>query len=134
MAKKALIESTAKEIKNERVNKPNESVDKPNETTTQPKYHYSNKPYTPRKKPGLPSFEHKQWDFDALKKIWDKTGADDDDDDFDYDDNSNSQKDIDIDNLSDDELNLLEDEIRKIPPDDFDKKLKNYFAKIGGGK
>ena len=85
MAKKDLIESTAKEIKNE-----NESVDKPNETTTttQYKYNYSkkkvlkervNKPYnTSRKKPGLPSFEYKQWDFDLLRKIIDKTGEDDD--------------------------------------------------------
>lgn len=92
MAKKALIESTAKEIKNE-----NESLDKQNETTTTTQYNgfkekglypYSknkvlkervNKPYnTPRKKPGLPAFEYKQWDFDALRKIIDKTGEDDD--------------------------------------------------------
>lgn len=121
IAKKALIESTAKEIKEvlkERVNKPNEneSVDKPNETptTTQPKYNdfkeRVNKPYkhyTPRKKPGLPSFEYKQWDFDALRKIIDKTGEDDDDE-LDYDIDSNSQKDIDFDNLSDDELKKID--------------------------
>ena len=87
IAKKALIESTAREIKNE-----SESVNKPNETTTttQYKYNYSkkkvlkervNKPYnTSRKKPGLPAFEYKQWDFDALRKIIDKTGEDDDED------------------------------------------------------
>ena len=84
IAKKALIESTAKEIKNE-----NESVDKPNETTTTTQYKYNafkervNKPYkhyTPRKKPGLPSFEYKQWDFDLLRKIIDKTGEDDEED------------------------------------------------------
>lgn len=84
------IESTAREIKNE-----NESVDKPNETTTttQYKYNYSNKPCTPRKKPGLPSFEYKQWNLDDIQKIIDKTGEDDDDD-LDYDIDSNSQKDI----------------------------------------
>lgn len=87
------IESTAREIKNE-----NERVNKPYETTTttqpkyndfkemgsyhysQPKYPYSNKPYTPRKKPGLPSFEYKQWDFDVIQKIIDKTGEDDEED------------------------------------------------------
>ena len=86
MAKKALIESTAKEIKKvvkERVNKTNESLDKPNETTTttQPKYNNFKKQYiTPKKKKGLPSFEYKQWDFDLLRKIIDKTGEDDDED------------------------------------------------------
>ena len=66
MAKKALIESTAKEIKKvlkERVNKTNESLDKPNETTTTTQYKYNGfkKKYnTSRKKPGLPAFEYKQ--------------------------------------------------------------------------
>ena len=96
------IKSTAREIKNE-----NESVDKPNETTTQPKYHYSNKPYTPRKKPGLPSFEYKQWDFELLRKIIEKTGEDDEDEEISNND-SNSQKDIDIDKLSDDEIMALD--------------------------
>ena len=79
------IKSTAREIKNE-----NESVDKPNETTTTTQYKYngfkenglypySKKKYnTSRKKSGLPAFEYKQWDFDALRKIIDKTGEDDD--------------------------------------------------------
>ena len=89
------IKSTAKEIKNE-----NESVDKPNETTTTTQYKYNafkervNKPYkhyTPRKKPGLPSFEYKQWDFDLLRKIIDKTGEDDDLDDLDDDINKLSK-------------------------------------------
>lgn len=118
MAKKALIESTAREIKEvlkERVNKPNESesVNKPNETTTttQYKYNYSKKKYnTSRKKPGLPSFEYKQWDFDALRKIINKTDEDDDDY-FNYDDDFNSKNiyDIDIDKLSDDELLSLDE-------------------------
>lgn len=84
------IKSTAREIKNE-----NESVDKPNETTTttQYKYNYSKKKYnTSRKKPGLPSFEYKQWDFDALRKIIDKTGEDDDLDDLDNDINKLSKE------------------------------------------
>ena len=125
IAKKALIESTAREIKNEsesvnkpnetttttqykynyskkkvlkeRVNKPNESesVNKPNETTTttQYKYNYSKKKYnTSRKKPGLPAFEYKQWDFDLLRKIIDKTGEDDDLDDLDDDINKLSKE------------------------------------------
>lgn len=107
IAKKALIESTAREIKNK-----SESVNKPNETTTTTQYKYSkkkvlkekvNKPYnTSRKKPGLPSFEYKKWDFDALQKIIDKTGEDDDDD-------------LAIDNLSDDQLNnLSQNEIQKL--------------------
>ena len=104
IAKKALIESTAKEIKNERVNKPNERVNKPNEsvdkpnettTTTQYKYNYSNKPYTPRKKPGLPSFEYKEWDQDVIQKIIDNSAYDDDDEDDEISNNdSNSKKDI----------------------------------------
>lgn len=88
--KKALIESTAREIKNE-----SESVNKPNETTTttQYKYNYSKKKYnTSRKKPGLPAFEYKQWDFDALRKIIDKTGEDDDLDDLDDDINKSSNE------------------------------------------
>lgn len=114
------IKSTAREIKDE-----SESLNKPNETTTttQPKYNYSKKQYiTPKKKKGLPSFEYKQWDFDLLRKIIDKTGEDDDFDD--YDNNSNSQKKIDIDNLSDDQLkNLSQDDIQKLSLDDFDKFL-----------
>ena len=111
------IESTAKEIKEvlkervnkpyERVNKPYESVDKPNETTTttQPKYNgfkekglypYSNKPYTPRKKPGLPSFEYKQWNLDDIQKIIDKSGADDEDED---DSNKDEYKKFNLDDL-----------------------------------
>lgn len=92
------IKSTAREIKNgnESVDKPNESesVNKPNETTTttQYKYNYSKKKYnTSRKKPGLPAFEYKQWDFDALRKIIDKTGEDDDLDDLDDDINKLSK-------------------------------------------
>lgn len=100
IAKKDLIESTAREIKEvlkERVNKPNESesVNKPNETTTttQYKYNYSKKKYnTSRKKPGLPAFEYKQWDFDLLRKIIDKTGEDDDLDDLDDDINKLSKE------------------------------------------
>lgn len=74
MDKKALIESTAKEIKNESVDKPNETT-----TTTQPQYNYSKKykHYPPRKKSGLPSFEYKQWNFEVIQKIIDKTGEDD---------------------------------------------------------
>ena len=90
IAKKALIESTAREIKNgsESVNKPNETT-----TTTQYKYNYSKKKYnTSRKKPGLPAFEYKQWDFDALRKIIDKTGEDDDLDDLDDDINKSSKE------------------------------------------
>lgn len=141
IAKKALIESTAKEIKNE-------SVDKQNETTTTTQYKYNgfkervNKPYkhyTPRKKPGLPSFEYKQWDFDLLKKIIDKTG-DDAEDEFDNDIDSNSKKDIsnndsnsknlydiDIDKLSDDELKKIDfdtwpdDALSKLTWSDLDR-------------
>lgn len=128
------IKTTAREIKNE-----NESVDKPNETTTttQPKYHYSNKHYTPRKKPGLPSFEYKQWDFDALQKIW--TGYDDDDDD---DSNNDDGKTNSI--FSDKAFSQLN---KKVIHNDFSNEFveeeedfqtylkrleKNYLAKIGG--
>ena len=94
IAKKALIESTAKEIKNESVK--NESVDKPNETTTttQPQYNYSKKykHYPPRKKSGLPSFEYKQWNFEVIQKIIDKTGEDDYLDDLDDDINKSSKE------------------------------------------
>ena len=132
------IESTAKEIKevlNERVNKPNESVDKPNETTTQPKYNYSKpyKHYTPIKKPGLPSFEYKQWDFDVIQKIIDKTGEDDEDD---YDNYSNSKKDIDIDNLSDDEImDLANDESRvdRLSEDNFMKLFSRHMEILNHG-
>lgn len=107
IAKKDLIESTAKEIKNESVDKPNETTT----TTTQHKYNYSKKKYiTPRKKPGLPAFEYKQWNFDDLRKIINKTDEDDDDY-FNYDDDFNSKNiyDIDIDKLSDDELLSLDE-------------------------
>lgn len=93
------IKSTAREIKNgnESVDKPNESesVNKPNETTTttQYKYNCSKKKYnTSRKKPGLPAFEYKQWDFDALRKIIYKTGEEDDLDDLDNDINKLSKE------------------------------------------
>ena len=91
MAKKALIESTAKEIKKvlkERVNKTNESLDKPNETTTttKPKYNDFKKKYnTPRKKTGLPSFEYKRWNPQVIDKLVKNHGYDDDD----YDNDSN---------------------------------------------
>ena len=52
----------------------------------------TNKPCTSRKKPGLPAFEYKQWDFDALRKIIDKTGEDDDLDDLDDDINKLSKE------------------------------------------
>ena len=158
IAKKALIESTAKEIKNERVDKPNESVNKPNETTTttqpkyngfkemgsypysQPKYNgfkekglypYSNKPYTPRKKPGLPSFEYKQWNLDDIQKIIDKSGADDEDD-LDYDIDSNSKNDIDIDNLSDDEIMALVKDVSRVDrlSEDNSNKLFSRYMQI----
>lgn len=102
------IKSTAREIKNE-----NESLDKPNETTntTKYKYNYSKKKYnTSRKKPGLPSFEYKQWDQDVIQKIIDKTGEDDDLDDLDNDIDSNSQK-----NISNNEYKKFNfDDLRKI--------------------
>ena len=107
IAKKALIESTAKEIKNESVDKPNETTT----TTTQPKYNAFKKKYnTSRKKPGLPAFEYKKWDFDDLRKIINKTDEDDDDY-FNYDGDFNSKNiyDIDIDKLSDDELLSLDE-------------------------
>ena len=34
---------------------------------------------TPKKRKGLPSFEYKQWNFDLLRKIIEKTGEEDDD-------------------------------------------------------
>lgn len=137
IAKKALIESTAREIKEvlkERVNKPNESesVNKPNETTTttQYKYNYSKKKYnTSRKKPGLPSFEYKKWNFDDLRKIIDKTGEDDEDD-LDISNNDSNSKniyDIDIDKLSDDELRKIDfdtwpaDALSKLTWSDLDR-------------
>jgi len=87
---KNIIDTTNK---TENITQPQKQIENLNETTTttQYKYNYSkkkvlkervNKPYnTPRKKPGLPAFEYKQWDFDALRKIIDKTGEDDDEDD-----------------------------------------------------
>ena len=133
------IKSTAREIKEvlkERVNKPYESVDNPNETTTttQPKYNgfkekglypYSNKHYTPIKKPGLPSFEYKQWDQDVIQKIIDKSGADDEDDEDISNKDSNSKKDIDSNNEYK-KFNL--DDLRKIiegTGDDEDEDISN---------
>lgn len=81
------IKSTAKEIKTTQQPQPTETYEKP-------KQYYQPKPYkhyTPIKKPGLPSFEYKQWDFDVIQKIIDKTGADDDDD-LDYDLNKLSKE------------------------------------------
>lgn len=49
----------------------------PTETYEKPKQYYQPKRYkhyTTRKKPGLPAFEYKKWDFDALRQIIDKTG------------------------------------------------------------
>ena len=108
IAKKALIESTAKEIKNVSKESKQLSQQQPQQPTQQNKYPYSKKKYnTSRKGPGLPSFEYKKWDFDALRKIIDKTGEEDEDN---YDNNSNSKNlyDIDIDNLSDDELKKID--------------------------
>lgn len=116
---KNIIDTTNK---TEDITQPQKQIENLNETTTttQYKYNYSkkkvlkervNKPYnTSRKKPGLPSFEYKQWDFDALRKIIDKTDEDDDDY-FNYDDDVNSKNiyDIDIDKLSDDELMSLDE-------------------------
>ena len=83
------IKSTAREIKNESVDKPNETT-----TTTQPKYNgfkekglypYPKTKYvTPRKKPGLPACEYKRWNLDDLRKIIEKAGEDDDFDEEDY--------------------------------------------------
>ena len=98
---KNIIDTTNK---TENITQPQKQIENLNETTTttQYKYNYSKKKYnTSRKKPGLPAFEYKQWDFDALRKIIDKTGEDDDDD-------------LAIDNLSDDQLNnLSQNEIQK---------------------
>lgn len=126
---KNIIDTTNK---TENITQPQKQIDKPNETTTttQSKYNYSKKKYnTSRKKPGLPAFEHKQWDFDALRKIIDKTGEDDDLDDLDYDIDSNSKNiyDIDIDNLSDDELRKIDfdtwpaDALSKLTWSDLDR-------------
>ena len=75
------IKSTAREIKNVSKESKRLSQQQPQQPTQQNKCHYpKNKYNTPRKKPGLPAFEYKQWDFDALRKIIDKTGEDDDED------------------------------------------------------
>lgn len=95
---KNIIDTTNK---TENITQPQKQIENLNETTTttQPKYNgfkekgtkcqlmgllplypYSNKPYTTRKKTGLPSFEYKQWDFDVIQKIIDKTGEDDEED------------------------------------------------------
>ena len=77
---KNIIDTTNK---TENITQPQKQIENLNETTTttQNKCHYpKNKYNTPRKKPGLPAFEYKQWDFDALRKIIDKTGEDDDED------------------------------------------------------
>lgn len=103
IAKKALIESTAKEIKTTQQPQPTETYEKPKQYYQPKRYEH----YTPKKKPGLPSFEYKQWNLDDIQKIIDKSGADDEDD-LDYDIDSNSKNDIDIDNLSDDELKKID--------------------------
>ena len=72
---------TVKEI----INMPAQTTEQPSQQhpqqpSQQNKYPYPKTKYvTPRKKPGLPAFEYKQWDFDDLRKIIDKTGEDDDD-------------------------------------------------------
>lgn len=137
IAKKALIESTAKEIKKvvkERVNNINESVDNPNETITTTQYKYSKKKYnTSRKGPGLPSFEYKKWDPQVIDKL---VINHDDDDLDDYDIDSNSQKDIDIDNLSDDEIiDLANDESRvdRLSEDNFYKLFSRHMEILNHG-
>ena len=107
---KNIIDTTNK---TENITQPQKQIENLNETTTttQYKYNYSKKKYnTSRKKPGLPSFEYKQWNFDDLRKIINKTDEDDDDY-FNYDDDFNSKNiyDIDIDKLSDDELLSLDE-------------------------
>ena len=142
IAKKALIESTAKEIKNERVNKPYETTtttqpkyngfkEKGLNPYSQPKYNYSNKPCTHRKRP-VPSFENKQWDFDALQKMWDKIGEDDEDDEDISNNDSNSQKDIDIDNLSDAEIMALVKDVSRVDrlSEDNSNKLFSRYMQI----
>ena len=137
IAKKALIESTAKEIKKvvkERVNNINESVDNPNETITTTQYKYSKKKYnTSRKGPGLPSFEYKKWDPQVIDRL---VINHDDDDLDDYDIDSNSQKDIDIDNLSDDEIiDLANDESRvdRLSEDNFYKLFSRHMEILNHG-
>lgn len=91
----------------------------PTETYEKPKQYYQPKPYkhyTPKKKSGLPSFEYKRWDFDALQKIWDKTGVDDDDDDS----NNDEYKKFNFDDLrkiiekTDDDDDDIDDDINKL--------------------
>ena len=93
--------------KTEDITQPQKQIENLNETTTttQSKYNgfkekglypYSNKPYTPRKKPGLPSFEYKQWNLDDIQKIIDKSGADDEDED---DSNKDEYKKFNLDDL-----------------------------------
>lgn len=56
------------------------SQQQPQQPTQQNKCPYPRNKYnTSRKKPGLPSFEYKQWDFELLRKIIEKTGEDDED-------------------------------------------------------
>ena len=89
---KNIIDTTNK---TENITQPQKQIENLNETTTttQYKYNYSKKKYnTSRKKPGLPSFEYKQWNFDDLRKIIDKTGEDDDLDDLDDDINKLSKE------------------------------------------
>ena len=70
------ITSTAREI-TEKKKIPEQTTEQPSQ---QNKYPYPKTKYvTPRKKPGLPSFEYKQWDFEVIRKIIDKTGEDDED-------------------------------------------------------
>ena len=72
------IKSTTKGIKTTQQPQPTETYENPKQYYQPKRYKYN----TSRKKPGLPSFEYKQWDFDLLRKIIDKTGEDDDLDDL----------------------------------------------------
>ena len=117
IAKKALIESTAKEIKTTQQPQPTETYEKPKQYYQPKRYEH----YTPKKKSGLPSFENKQWDFDALQKIWDKTGEDDDDDDSNIDSNKDEYKKFNFDDLrkiiektGDDDEDVLDDDLNKL--------------------
>ena len=98
---KNIIDTTNK---TENITQPQKQIDNLNETTTTTQYKYNgfkekglypyskNKYNTSRKKPGLPSFEYKKWNFDDLRKIIDKTGEDDDLDDLDNDINKLSKE------------------------------------------
>ena len=121
IAKKALIESTAKEIKTTQQPQPTETYEKPKQYYQPKRYEH----YTPKKKPGLPSFEYKQWNLDDIQKIIDKTGEDDEDDEDISNNDSNSKKDIDSNNEYK-KFNL--DDLRKIieeTGDDEDEDISN---------